>query len=265
MKRLISPCYIIPINDTLVELDETVDMTLGAGVNYNIGVNFTASLTILDNDIVTVDVIAGVNPAEPNGTGTLIFNLDQPGTAPITVNYSVGGSATPGTDYTALSGTVNFAIGQTTATVNVTTLDDFLVDPNETVDVTLGAGVDYNIGVNSSTSLTIGDNETANIIITETNGLTQVTEGNSTPDTYTIALNSVPISPVEITLTADTQTQISTDNNSLTSTLTLNFTDSTPQTINVFAVNDTTVEGLKTSQISQRMMLYLEIKTMISY
>ena len=55
------------------------------------------------------------------------------------MNYTVAGTATAGSDYTALAGSVVIPAGSLTATVTVTPINDTAVEPDETVVATLGA------------------------------------------------------------------------------------------------------------------------------
>lgn len=153
---------VIPIDDLEVELDETVEITILASSDYEIGINNQASLIIFDNDVPTVNVMPGINPSEPDGAGTLIFTLNQPGTAPIHLTYSVGGSATPGADYQPLSGSVTFAVGETSVIVPVIPIDDLIVDPDETIIIALNAGAGYNLSANRIATLVILDDDIAN-------------------------------------------------------------------------------------------------------
>jgi hypothetical protein len=67
-------------------------------------------------------------------------SLDYPSALPITVSYSTAdGSAAAGTNYTAASGTVVFAPGETSKTILIPTLDDGVVDPTKTFTVTLSS------------------------------------------------------------------------------------------------------------------------------
>jgi large repetitive protein len=110
----------------------------------------------------TVAITPDTPAAEPNTTGTFNLTLSQP--APdggITVNYTIGGSATNGTDYTTLSGSVTFAAGTNTTTVDVVPIDDTVFEGNETVEITLTDGARYNLGTTSNATLTLTDNELA--------------------------------------------------------------------------------------------------------
>ena len=67
-------------------------------------------------------------------------SLDYPSANPITVSYSTAdGSATAGTNYTAASGTVIFAPGETSKTILISTLDDGVADPTRAFTVSLSS------------------------------------------------------------------------------------------------------------------------------
>ena len=55
-----------------------------------------------------------------------------------TINYSFGGTATAGIDFTNTTTSVTIPAGATTATITVPTIIDNLVEGSETVIVTLG-------------------------------------------------------------------------------------------------------------------------------
>ena len=81
--------------------------------------------------------------------------------APVSINYATGGgTATPGSDYTAVSGTLAFAAGETTKTFAVPLLDDNVFEGVETVGLTLSAPTDGALlGTQPAATLTIQDNE----------------------------------------------------------------------------------------------------------
>ena len=78
----------------------------------------------------------------------------------MTVNYTVSGTATNGTDYTNLGGTATFAAGSSTATINVNPLYDNVLENNETVTVTLTPNNAYQLGTAVTANLEILDNTT---------------------------------------------------------------------------------------------------------
>jgi hypothetical protein len=76
---------------------------------------------------------------DEGGTATFTIMLSRTATSSTVVNYTLGGSAVLGQDYT-LSGTtgqVTIPAGQTSATVMLTALKDNLAENNEMVRLTL--------------------------------------------------------------------------------------------------------------------------------
>ncbi|RMF64522.1 MAG: hypothetical protein D6742_14920, partial [Cyanobacteria bacterium J069] len=114
------------------------------------------------SDGVTVAIAAlDPNAAEANqDPGT--FRLSRTGdtTTALTVSYTIGGTATNGTDYTPnLTGPAVIAAGQTSVDITLTPVDDDLVEGSETVVLTLVQGADYNLGAGTSATVTIADND----------------------------------------------------------------------------------------------------------
>ena len=91
------------------------------------------------NEPVTVSIAANqpsvaegdVNPAQ------LTVSRSGDPTLPVTVGYSVTGTASPGVNYVPLSGQVTIPAGAPSATINVATLDDLVYSGSQTVVVTL--------------------------------------------------------------------------------------------------------------------------------
>jgi len=85
-----------------------------------------------------------------DGTANLVYTFTRSGvtTNALTVNYTLGGTATLNTDYTrtGTTNTVTFAAGSSTATVIVDPTADTTVESNETVALTLATGTGYTVG-----------------------------------------------------------------------------------------------------------------------
>ncbi|MFN7895859.1 MAG: ExeM/NucH family extracellular endonuclease, partial [Cyanobacteriota bacterium] len=102
---------------------------------------------------------------------------------------------------------------------------------------------------NSDHGLAIDDvqvsiNPLPGISISELAGSTSVNEQGATTDTYSLTLNTTPTAPVSIVVAAaDNQTLLSTDGITFAASLTLSFSDQTPQTITVKAVDDAAIEA----------------------
>ena len=122
----------IPVIDDLVpEATERFSVTLGAitgKVASQVSIasgRGTANADIAENDAVTVSVTGDERVTEGE-SATYTFSLDSAeSTQAVTVDYTtIDKTALEGTDYTADSGTVTIAAGQTSATVTVDTTDN---------------------------------------------------------------------------------------------------------------------------------------------
>ena len=133
------------VNDTADEADQTVRVSGSAETSVSEIVQPPAvTLTITDNDgPPTVSISSPtVTEGADETTATLTFQvtLDAASGKPVTVAYAegTGGTATAGTDYTALaSGTLTFAAGATSKAIDVTVTGDALDEDDETVVVAL--------------------------------------------------------------------------------------------------------------------------------
>lgn len=97
-----------------------------------------------------------VGPDPGTWTITRIGNT----TAALSVNFTMGGTATQGSDYTAsLPSPINFAAGETSKVVTLTPIDDAVgAEGNEIATLTLTAGAGYAFGV-ASGNISIFDDE----------------------------------------------------------------------------------------------------------
>src|SRR4029079_16674333 len=157
-----------PTPDSTVEPDETVILTVAPGTGYGVGAPSTATGTITNDD---TDVSIAVAPAAVNedGATNLVYTFTRTGvtSTPLTVNFTIGGTATFNTDYTQTgaatfvppNGTVHLGAGNSTATVTVDPTADITSEPDETVILTLAAGTGYNVIEPSSATGTILDDD----------------------------------------------------------------------------------------------------------
>ena len=79
----------------------------------------------------------------------------------VTVDYATAnGSASAGDDYTAASGSLTFNAGETSKTIQVSIIDDTVVDNNETLTITLSNASGAEISDGQATgAITDGDTE----------------------------------------------------------------------------------------------------------
>lgn len=136
---------IIPIDDLDVEIDETVRVIIKPDGAYRLDADpAKKNLRVLIQDD---DRIARVSLATPDNTAnesrgaddTAGFTIRRTGAIdlPLTINYLVGGSATPDVDYVAFASSVTIPIGKRAAFITVTPIGDALFEGRETVRITL--------------------------------------------------------------------------------------------------------------------------------
>ena len=108
----------------------------------------------------------------------------------MTVAYTTAdGTATAGSDYVTTSGTLTFAAGSTTQTVNVPVIGDTLDEADETFLVNLSAPVNAALGTPSQGVGTITDNDTTPTLRIAPTSMTEGNTGTS-PATFTVTLSA---------------------------------------------------------------------------
>ena len=190
---------VVPVlNDLLVEQTETVVVTLSAVTSGDpdIGMdqaNKTATVSILD-EITVVSIEAGDAAASEPGAdqGQFLVVLAGQRQAPlggIQVSYTVSGDATPGTDYTALSGVATIPAGQSSVPIPVAVLNDNVVELPESVVVTL-TGVNHpNVAIDTAANqdtVTINDDDPTTVSITASDAT--ASEPGTDDGQFTVAL-----------------------------------------------------------------------------
>lgn len=104
-------------------------------------------------------VSIAVSPATvaEDGATNLIFTVTRSLnlSSPTAVAISTMGTATPGVDYTGGVSSVAIPAGATTATIVIDPVADSLVEPDETVILSVAAGTGYTVGTPSSATGTI--------------------------------------------------------------------------------------------------------------
>ncbi len=150
-----------PIDDSLIEGTETVIFTIAADAAYNITTG-SATVNITDNDFAATDVsIIQTSHATENG-GIGSFRISRTGSTanPLTVQLATPtGTATSGVDYNTQPSSVTLPAGSSNFVLNISAIDDALVESTETVIFTITADAAYNITTGSAT-VNIVDNDT---------------------------------------------------------------------------------------------------------
>ncbi|RFC48369.1 MAG: Calx-beta domain-containing protein/PKD domain-containing protein [Verrucomicrobia bacterium] len=150
-----------PLQDTTAEGPETVIITLTNGSGYAIGAPGSATVTLNDDDVNTVSLVAVDASASetPGNGGQFQLTRSGPATAALSVNLSLSGTATSGSDYSAISTSQTFAIGVTVLTIPLNVVQDSLTEGSEVVVASLNSSSSYLLGDSSVASITITDDD----------------------------------------------------------------------------------------------------------
>lgn len=149
-------------NDTTVESAETFTVTLSNPVGAALGATTSATVTIADTDgnLQFDAATASVNES----AGTLTLNVTRTGstTGAASVKYASAVGTATAADFTATSGTLNWAAGDAgSKTITVPIANDALVEALETFSVTLSTPTGAALGTASKSTVTIVDNDSA--------------------------------------------------------------------------------------------------------
>jgi len=130
------------IDDAVAEGDRTVAVQLfnplgGATV---LSTGSVATLTIVDDEQSVQFGLSSYTVTE-GGVATISVTRTGPTDSVATVQFATvdGDTATAGSDYLPVSGTLTFDVGKTVASFTVTTVQDTLFEPNETVVLQLSS------------------------------------------------------------------------------------------------------------------------------
>ncbi len=246
------------VNDDFDEVDEALTVTLSAPGNATLGTFSSHTYTINDDDTagVTITETASGTTVAEGGTGdTYTVVLNSRPTANVTI--AVTGMTTNGVTVTPSSLLFSPGIWNVPQTVTVAAVNDVAAEGTQTE--TLHHGVvstdtNYPVGlIPADVVVTIIDNDTAGVTISEAGGGTAVSEGASYVD-YTVRLNTDPSSgTVSVTATADSQLLVSLNQITFSSSVVMTFTTSnysTLQHVYVKAVDDSIVEGVHSGLIT---------------
>ncbi|MET0649770.1 MAG: Calx-beta domain-containing protein, partial [Pyrinomonadaceae bacterium] len=167
-----------------------------------------------------------------------------------TVKYTTSdGTATAGSDYVAQSGTLTFTPGATVAEISIQLIDDKLVEPDETVNLTLSDPTGSStLGTPSTTTLNILNDELYSLQFSAPSYSASEAEGGIS---FTVTLLG---NPGATTVSVDYATSDGTANERsdyITQSGTLTFEPgATSQTVRILVVDDNLVEGDETLNVS---------------
>ncbi|HSH87744.1 MAG TPA: type I secretion C-terminal target domain-containing protein, partial [Methylophilus sp.] len=202
------------VDDTIVELNETLPLTIGGA---------TGTGVIVDNDRATIDTItAGPNGGSVVEGNNLVYTVTLSTTtnAPTSYSYTLGGGTASAADYgsavfsngvtyNAATGTITVPAGVNGFTVTVPTIDDTLIEPNETLPLNIGGKAATGIIIDNDIGITLVNG--SKFAVSEeglAGGIKDATGSSDTTDsvvaTGAFSLNATNAADAVWTLTAPT-------------------------------------------------------------
>ncbi|WP_298235611.1 Calx-beta domain-containing protein [uncultured Azohydromonas sp.] len=237
----------VPIlNDNLAEGAETFDLRLSSPVGGVLAAPTFGRATIGANDATPVFTplirVSDAVADESDASLRFVVSLSAPSTQQVSVNYNNSNiTASNGSDYVAVSGTLVFLPGQTTQVVTIPVLDNTTQERTELVRLNLSSPVNGVIVDNDGFG-TIYDNDTprgtpvirvADTVVDESAGFV----------TFTIALDRPSTGKVSVKVATANGTALAGSDYSALPSQTLVFTPGqVVKTVNVALTNDNVAE-----------------------
>ena len=179
--------------DSVVEANEVFYVNLTTPTGATLGAA-SATGTILNDDTLPTLAIAATSASKAEGNSgstPFTFTVTRSGNTGIasSVNWAVANGTATAADFTGgvlPTGSVSFAVGETSKTITVNVAGDALVEANETFNVVLSGAAGATLGTASATGTILNDDTLPTLAIAATSA--SKAEGNSgtTPFTFTV-------------------------------------------------------------------------------
>ena len=172
-------------DDATDEADGSIAATVTAGTGYTVGSVATASVTVADNEVPTVNITSAAGGSEGEEVTFILTAIPAP-SAELPVNVTVTGAG----DYGITAGTRTVSIPTSGSfTLTLSTTDDEVDEDDGSVTLTLETGVGYTVGALSSQTVAITDDD----VTTQQ----QTDSGNTNPHAALIARVRVYVGETE--------------------------------------------------------------------
>ena len=172
------------VDDASMDGNQAYSIILAPAVSSDTGYNGLnpndVSVVNNDNDVPMVSIASSpqtiVEGSSNNQVVAYTVSLNAPGTQTLTVQYATSnGTAIAGSDYTSTSGTLTFAPGVTSQTINIPILNDAVNESDETFTLSLSNPSNGTLGSVTSIVTTITDTLTASTTTSLPSGVENLT------------------------------------------------------------------------------------------
>ncbi|MBW4613498.1 MAG: PQQ-dependent sugar dehydrogenase [Desmonostoc vinosum HA7617-LM4] len=174
---------IVPIlKDSLSESDETFTIVIDQPENAFLGIQRTLRMTIEDDDRTDLS-FSEVVLNEDDGLATLKVTRGKSSEAASVKYTTTDGTAKVGTDYQAVSGTLNFDPGIRSQIISIPITKDTIGETNESFNVKFTNPVGVGLNLQNLATISIIDDDPGNLTLeTVVSGLNLPTSFEWTPD-----------------------------------------------------------------------------------
>jgi gliding motility-associated-like protein len=140
-------CKVIPCLTYHIKLaiSDVFDSSYDSAVFLEANSFSSNAISVATTYTTTLDTMA----IEGCSDAIVSFNLQSPATSPYVINYTIGGNATNGIDYTTLPASITIPAGQSSASITIHPLFDGVAEGNEFVTLTVQTSVCGNTQVYS--------------------------------------------------------------------------------------------------------------------
>jgi hypothetical protein len=152
---------VVPVDDALVEGDETVIVSLTQGTNHRTAYPAFARVTIQDNDqrawVDASDFRASKYAPRMADPGEFTFSRFGTTNTPVTIFYRISGTASNGLDYVRITNSILIPAGQLATTLPIFPLHNGLVKGPATAILTLLTNAAYTLATPTNGTVIIDD------------------------------------------------------------------------------------------------------------
>ncbi len=242
------------IDDTIPEPNEAVTIRLRNPTAAALGTLSTFTYVIEDDDTQPAPPFVGFAQSAGSaieataGTRQIAVSLSTPAVSTVSVDYAVaGGTATSGSDFTLVPGTLSFAPGETVQHIPLEIHDDSVVDAAETIIITLSSPVGLGLSTLDTHTFTITDDDLPVVSIVATDA--SAAETGSDPAVFTISRTGATTTALSVTLARSGTAVNGTDYTSISGATPFTFTlpaGAESANVTITPVDDATNEGNET-------------------
>ena len=234
--------------DDIPEQDETLVLTLTNAIASDHSAttitNAAATLTLLNDDGVAAPTVsftaAGQSAGEDEGFARVKVTLSAVSADSVTVPFTVSGTAGAG-DYTSIKSPLSIPPGALSGEIKVGIKNDSVVDPGETVILTMGTpkmgSTDLNRGDFGVHTITITESNVLSIVASDANA----SEAGTDTGTFTVTRSGAGTGALVVNLAISGTARGGIDYTALPRTLSFAGGETT-KTIAVAPINDSIVE-----------------------